>query len=942
MSIFDGADAKTKEKLNIILNRKDNQNHHKKHFDNNFIRIPDFVAVDIETTGLNKNKDRVIEIGAVKFIGGKMTDTFSTLVNPNMSIPPRIAQLTGITDETVKDSPQFCEIMGKFIEFIGRLAICGHNVDFDISFLNAEIKRNGGQEITNWNLDSLVLSRIILQLEEGYALSKVARHLDISLENAHRALDDAKASGLIAVKLIPRIRNISDIPRARIANNAYGLMKRVFDKPQFANGVLPKAKYEIIPDIKPLAAFEDNTKTCDSLIDLMFNEKLKTIIGNYKIRGEQIEFAHIVANSLDENKISAIEAGTGTGKTVGYLIPAIITALQKNKRIVISTNTKQLQNQLANKDLPVLAGLFDKKFSFAVLKGKNNYICRRAFEEVMEGESRGISPKEKNSLLPLINWYYKTKTGDIEEQNAFNRKTSRQLWDIISAENKYCPNCSFSQSCFLMKARKYATAAHIVVVNHAFFYSDIIAGNEIIENTAGIIFDEAHHLEEAGYYSLQTEIDTNRIGIAVEVFQDVHTYLHNLTKTLTEENQEFISDILKLKHIIHNTRKDGTEFLKELTDWLSENDPKNSQNSIITLGYKDVPFAKLDGLRGLLMNIEEFYDTSRFIGQKYCDLIGKENVESALVSAQKTARQFKADLEYVCGAQTEGDIFWIEGPADKKWVKLTGTTTNICGFLSPFWKQYSKPVIFTSATLSPQKNIEYFAQRVGISDYSPVLKEFETKTSANEVFFAASAASPEAGTQEHNAYTAKTILEISRRYQKNILVLFTNNENLENVFVEMNRGEKHSNIFAQGISGNNAWIQRQMKGERGAVLLGSGSFWEGIDMSGEECEIVIIPKLPFPVPTHPLQKQLVQNAEKDGQNGFIAYSLPETLLKFRQGMGRLIRRDEDRGAFIILDNRIVTKNYGKHFIDLVGSALNKYDDLSEIFPALDNFFEDGK
>ena len=975
MSIFESADEKTKEKLKEILAKNnaekpnsekkfhDNQNY-RKNYGNLNLKIPDFVAVDIETTGLSKTNDRITEIGAVKFIDGKITEEFTALVNPEINIPERITILTGIDNEKVKDSPKFSEIMPEFLDFIGRLAICGHNVDFDISFLNAEIKRNGGAEITNWNIDSLVLSRIILELEEGYALGKVARHLGISLENAHRALDDAKASGLIAVKLIRQIKDMPILTRARISNNSIGFTKRLFDRTLNNYKIPEKVKYEQVQDIKPLSPNRHRYELTGKMLQKAFN-KLPQIIKNYKPRPEQAEYAQIVAHALNKNEICALEAGTGTGKTIAYLLPAILTSFGKNERIVISTNTKQLQNQLVKQDLPLLAKIFDRKIAFSVLKGKNNYICRKAFENILDGATAGISPKDRNTLLPVIKWYEKTKTGDIDEQNAFNRRTAKQLWDKISAENKQCTGCEFAKYCFLTKARKYAFAANIVVVNHAFFYSDIIAGNEIIENTAAIIFDEAHRIEETGYYSLQVDIDTNRIGIAIDAFQHIHTILYNLVKDLqppqpqnseneevadvppperSDELQELIDDNIKLKHSVYNIRKAGENFLAQISDWLVKNNPEKqaeNQNSIITIGYKNAPFARFDGFKGLLFNIGEFLATARLIRQKHADFISRRNIASEIASAEKTAQQLVADLKYVCNAEIEGDIFWVEGPANKKWVKLTGTTTNIRDFLEPFWKQYNRPVIFTSATLSPQKNIEYFAQRVGISNFSPVLKEFASKLQDSvKIFFAVPQECPEPGSGEHNCFIADTVRKLRDKYQRNILVLFTNNENLEMVFHKLNGADKNSKIFAQGISGNNAWISQQMKENSGAILLGSGSFWEGVDMPGNECEIVVISRLPFPVPTHPLQKQLTQNTENDGKNGFMDYSLPETLLKFRQGIGRLIRREDDYGALFVLDNRIITKNYGKKFANLIASELNKYDKVEDTFEKLDKFFEE--
>jgi Rad3-related DNA helicase len=463
-----------------------------------------------------------------------------------------------------------------------------------------------------------------------------------------------------------------------------------------------------------------------------------------------------------------------------------------------------------------------------------------------------------------------------------------------------------------------------------------------MENTAALIFDEAHRLEDTGYYSLQTEIDTNRMNAAIESFQNVHTSLHNFVKETKITNEQINEDVIKLRKIIHNTRKYGEDFLYELTNWIIKNSQKEnqSQSSMVSIGYRDEPFSSFDSFNGLVFNLSEFCCVIREIENKYSDTITEKTVKSFIFFAQKTSQQLKADIEYICRAKTPGDIFWAQCPTNKKWVKLTATTTDICGFLNPFWKRYAKPVIFTSATLSPQKNIEYFANRIGIQDLNPILKEFEQKGDIKDkIFFAAPANCPEINSHEHNIYACETIKSIRDRYKKNILVLFTNNECLESAYEELTKENKHCDVLAQGISGNNAWIQKQMKERDNCILLGGGSFWEGVDMPGKQCEILIIDKLPFAVPSHPLQKQLADNSQKDGQNGFISYFLPEALLKFRQGIGRLIRKETDKGALFVLDDRIVSKSYGNNFANIAGGCLNEFNNISDIFDKLEEFFK---
>lgn len=908
------------------------------------VRMPDFVAVDLETTGLDRRTDRVTEIGMVQYIGGKEVASFSMLVNPQRDIPEFIQKLTGITNEDVKSAPTFKEIAGDVLDFIGRLAICGHQVDFDFNFLNMELEKAGYKKLRNWQIDTLSTARMLLTNEEGYALGKVAAALDIELENAHRALDDAKASGEICLRLLPKIGDLAPETRKKLAEFApFSLTRKILEAS--VKNYKPKKK-----DIKPVSwkvlesRSSDYKVSHDELNDLLVTGgAVDRVLPKYHYREEQEEYARLVADSLNGGSIAALEAGTGTGKSLGYLLPAALWSINRGERVVISTNTKNLQDQLVDIDLPLIKKVVGEELTFATLKGRGNYLCKAGLESYLAGETGSVSVRERGAMMPLIKWADETKTGDIEQLNSFNQRYHNRIWTLISAENKRCDKtCPHFEDCFMINAKKRAQAAHILVINHALFYSDITAASNFAGNAGALIIDEAHQLEGSGHRMLRVEIDTKRIEGVTEFVQQLFNTINAVAQK--SDDIRFTESVVEMKRVVKRLRKNHTQLLEELTAWGNrhEKDADEKHNGISTISYGAKPFGPLSGLAGYKIALTDIYEIMEELRQTGDRALENSVAYYELKSGVDSVTQLRADLHYITDADTAGDIFWMEIPETRKWIKLVGTTLDVAEFLEGFWKEFRRPVVFTSATLSYKDDLNYFIKRIGIEQYSPVAAQFNTHFDMSNTLFLSRPDAPEPVGNEFVAYTADQIVAMHNSFEKNTMVLFTNNNFLRQVYEELEKRftDKKSPLFAQGISGNRAWIQQQMKEVRGAVLLGAGSFWEGVDIPGDGCEIVVIPKLPFPVPSHPLAKALADQAGEAGRNGFVDYHLPEALLKFKQGTGRLIRHAHDRGVLLVLDCRMDAKPYGKKFINLVNSEHKTVGSTDEMIGSMKQFFEE--
>ncbi len=942
-SLADILSEKSEKSLNKIISR----NLPKKDLaaDNGVYRvvIPDFVAVDLETTGLDRRTDRITEIGMVRYVNGREVASYSRLVNPQRDIPAFIQKLTGITNEAVADAPTFDKIADEVLDFIGRLAICGHQVDFDFNFLNMELKKAGLKQVRNGQIDTLSTARMLLTNEEGYALGKVAVALNIELENAHRALDDARASGEICLRLLPMLGELPPATRKKIAKFApFSLVRKILeasvkDLKNF------KEKPAHVQHWAPLESGDSTyTVSADELNDLLVTGgAVSKVIPRYHYREEQELYTTMVADALNGNSTAAIEAGTGTGKSLAYLLPASLWALNRGERVVVSTNTKNLQDQLVNTDLPLVKKVVGKKLRFAVLKGRSNYLCKAGLESYLSGETGTVSTRERGSMLPVIKWADETKTGDIEQLNSFNHRYHTRIWSLISAEDKRCDaSCSHFNDCFMINAKKRAVNAHVLVVNHSLFYTDITAASNFAANADALIIDEAHQLEGNGHRILRVEIDTKRVNGFTEFTQQLFNTINTVAKTST--NTRFIGSVIEMKRALKRLRKNHTQLLEELTAWGARHEKSAAEvhNGIATISYGAKPFGPLSGLAGYKIALTDIYEIMEEIRQTGAEALENSIALPELKSGVDRLTQLRADLNYLTDGNISGDIYWMELPATHKWIKLVGTTIDVAEFLQGFWKEFHRPVIFTSATLSYKDNLDYFIKRIGIGEQNPVTAQFNTHFDMSNTLFLSRPDAPEAASPNYVTFLADQIIAVHGRFEKNMMLLFTNNSLLKSVYEELEKRftEKKAPLFAQGISGNRAWIQQQMKDVRGAILLGSGSFWEGVDIPGDGCEIVVIPKLPFPVPSHPLSKALADQAGESGRNGFIDYHLPEALLKFKQGTGRLIRHAHDRGVLLVLDSRMDHKPYGKKFIKLVNSEHCSVSGTEAMIEKMDGFF----
>ena len=465
-----------------------------------------YCILDVETTGLDSKHDQVIEIAGLKYSEGTNIETFSSLVKPSGPIPDQITYLTGITDSDVEYAPPVEEVADSFQKFLSSSVIVGHNVNFDAGFL-----KNCGVQLPDEMFDTLDMAYILEPSAPSYNLGQLADYLGIRVNQSHRALADCMTTLDLFKHLLNRIRHLRLDTLAQINGLSHkgnwassGVLTREFNRRVLEgntenNSVKDSSPEGHLPPVKTHAYDEVDRLEDDDLVDAVFGigGVLESEVADFESRREQIQMTQEVLQSFKNGSKLLVEAGTGVGKSMAYLVPALKHSIESGEKVVVSTNTITLQDQIVNKDLPLASKIMkrlgiDNGNAFnTVLKGRRNYVCLNRLKNAINRPSQDRA----NSLLiaKILVWLETTKTGDVAEIN-ISRQAHARIWTSLSAEG--ATRCAgWEGQCFLRAAREKAESASVVVVNHSLLMSDMVTNNSVIPEYKSVVIDEGHHLE---------------------------------------------------------------------------------------------------------------------------------------------------------------------------------------------------------------------------------------------------------------------------------------------------------------------------------------------------------------------------------------------------------------------------------------------------------------
>jgi len=946
--------------------------------------LGEFIAFDVETTGLSSQQDAIIEFSAVKFSAGKASETLSFLCNPGFPIPPEIEQLTGIKEEMLKGKLPFEQHLDEVMEFIDKLPLVGHNIAFDLGFLKEYLKNFKSyrkNKLYNPIYDTLLLSQAFLFFLYNHRLTTVVEFYGLSGKGAHRAENDALNTGLIFLKLIEEVRNYdletiqtinmvlqdTDDPNKLLYKNAAEalLLRKSLgseEAPEIGWQAPENVFGQAVDKIKeiPRAALK---------IDSYF-EKTGPVarhLTDFEIRPQQKEMAELVLECLQNDKSAIIEAGTGVGKSLAYLIPAVVWLNQQKKekkRVLIASNTKTLQEQIFYKEIPFVSEKLGLPFRAVLLKGRSNYICLTRWHHYLNALPQQLHLAARSAIIPIIIWLKHTRTGDISENNGFKLNMFRYVWNEICSEPGYCTTsvCQKYGGCFLGKVRYNAVNSDVMVVNHSLLLADSAADNQILPLFNALIVDEAHNLEKNSYNYFAERVNLPMLNYFLTGLYNGSTPERGILVDLTEMARQlkFVDKIEPLRQMIiekYSDVKIAAEafFRKIVTQKFGA--IANGQKSFgIKKRYKNFKqeFSDFENeSSSLIYELSSFRTLLTDLNVKMEELCADyadeyDELRVRLLNQKLLIEMYLETLKTVTEADDDTLIFWYEIAANGKDtnVELVCTPLNIAGDI--FEKVYQKVscAVLTSATLQVAGSFDYVLSRSGLNliEEHPVM----SKALGSPFFYNDQMAFYTFHSDEREINevftTARLIKRLASETGKGILVLFTSYSFLRDVyqlclpaFMEMG-----ITLLAQGQGSSRTAILEQFRLEQNSVLFGTDSFWEGVDVIGSALEILIITKLPFPVPSEPIIEANVEKLKEAGQDPFNEYYVPESVLKFRQGVGRLIRSINDVGVVINLDGRVDKKAYGRYFkqslpvdpVSIVGE--------DELLHAVRKFFRIGK
>jgi ATP-dependent DNA helicase DinG len=930
-----------------------------------------YVALDIEATGMDPERDEIIEVAAIKFREEEVLERFETLVQPRRPVPLAVASLTGLTMRDLRRAPSFQQIAPRLRQFVRNYPIVGQSPDYDLQMLSAH-----GLELRNPVYDTFRLATILLPDLPAYSLAGIAARLGISVAQQHRAMADVETTMAVFLGLCDllraydpeTLRRLADysaqagLPEAEVFEAIYqelvtqgigqlgdALAERVRSSVPGANHAAELVF--LLPSDRP-PRLEPTGEA--PVFDLDWIGRLYGPEGpfarslpGYEFRAGQVRMAQAVTRVLNQGGQLLVEAGTGTGKSLAYLLPAVLHAVARGETVVVSTDTLALQDQLFAKDLPLLRRALEAaaehdprladaaRFRATVLKGRSNYLCLRRW--FLRQREPFASRAEALLAAKITAWLAQTETGDRAELHLSNEE--QLAWAQVAESEGAClpSRCLFHRrnQCFLYRARATAEGAHIVIVNHALLLSDLLAESRVLPSYRHLIIDEAHHLvdEATQQFGFQIAHEDMRelvrrvlgldhlgryTGVLGELWSVLAQRPDGSARAVARELGQRLTDLWPRVETLHQ----HTEMLFHLLAEVAQRHPVENggydrQIRITGALRQETIWGTVEELgQTVTSHLRTVLSALQWVSHRLEDLPAAIRDElSELVTEldvlERRARELHGRLQEILFSPRVERVYWLTWRAQPLSVSLNMAPLDVAPLLQEMLFSRVDTLVLTSATLTVDRSFDYIRQQLGLADADELVVESPFDYASSTLLCLAEDMA-EPGEPGYQRQVNEALLALLRVTRGRALVLFTSHSALQAAYRAIKRPLEQEGILVLGqrLDGSPRQLVERLKARPATVVLGTNAVWEGVDVPGEALSVLVIAKLPFAVPSDPVFAARCESYS----DPFQEYAVPQAVLRFKQGFGRLIRSTRDYGVCVVLDRRVVTRRYGQLFV----------------------------
>ena len=909
-----------------------------------------YAIVDIETTGTDPKVDRMIQFGCVLVENNKIVSRYSTDINPSQKISRQIQSLTQISNSQVRKAPYFEDIAPTIYNLLIDTIFVAHNIHFDYQFLNQELIRCGMPALTIPGIDTVELSQIFLPTEPSYRLNDLAESLGIEHENPHQAASDAEVTANLLLRIEEKARELPLVTIEKIAELSGVTSYQTDQYLQQLASEMQQGPTKLAMDLMVVEGVALKKKEVPLYQHPLYTtkypktkkEKEKLFQNQLTYRPPQGKLMNLIQKQLtaSEEKELLIEAATGMGKTIGYLLPLSYQATLE-KPVIISTASILLQHQLMDEDIPKINQLLEHKIQGTVVKSKSHYLDLQRFKVTLDAP---VLQKQYGIYqMRLLVWLTQTETGDFGELNLTSLK--HLLFDEIKHRGVayLSQKHAFYQEDFLIHLNQKIAQSNFLIVNHAFLAQETQRNTPFLPTSRILLIDEAHHLPEVMEQVSNQFFDTDSFQRKYRQHREEGQLFDQLAMMLGED-----LPTIQLFELYQQELAEIIELQEEIfSEWLRR------------YPVKEELYIKKEEMilsRQAERNLEKlflYYEESLYLQGKIADSCyqQRENwLNREKIIYGKLLRLFD---------ELEEQVFFV-----KKW--FTSWTTNYIHKLyiygnqknvrlqlidlsaailpnTTWYSRYEK-LILIGGTLKVAKDTDYFAQQLGIPEakLKVIPAPYDYQKQARLFVLDESVEINEMTIYEYVNFLVRALTPILEKIDQSTLVLFTSHDVLKRVYHRMQMPflENGREIMAQGVGGSREKLLKRFRHSKGAILFGADSFWEGVDLPGDTLQLLIVTRLPFNHPQRPMIEAKSRYFEEQGLNYFKQEALPKTALKLRQGLGRLIRSETDQGVMVVLDQRLIGASYSKKLQQsLPKDLVVETSSLSEMLPEMIRFLK---